>query len=110
VGIRTGPASGLLALDIDPRNGGSDTLAVWERTHGSIPFTLEAVTGGGGRHFLFQYPAGRIKSGPLAAGIDLKGEGGYIVAARAYMPAAYGTTGGKGMHLRRRSRFHFLHG
>jgi putative DNA primase/helicase len=84
VGIVTGPESGFFALDID-RHGadGAATLAALESQYGPLPPTVEAITGGGGRHIPFRYPAGEtIKSvpGKLGPGVDVKGLGGYLVA------------------------------
>jgi hypothetical protein len=81
VGIATGAASGFVALDIDPRHGGDDSLADLERRHGPLPETIESLTGGGGRHILLAHPGTRVpnKAG-LAAGLDVRGDGGYIVA------------------------------
>ncbi|MEE8176559.1 MAG: primase C-terminal domain-containing protein, partial [Acidobacteriota bacterium] len=48
--------------------------------HGRLPDTPEQITGGGGRHFVFRHPGLPVPK-ELAAGIDLKGDGGYIVVA-----------------------------
>lgn len=77
--VRTGATSGVVALDIDPRNGGDITLAELESEHGPLPPTVEAITGGGGRHLLFAHPGGHVRSRENARGIDVKGDGGYIV-------------------------------
>src|SRR5271154_5989908 len=53
IGIPTGAASGLLVLDVDPRNGGVDSLESLIMKHGHFSGTAEQVTGGGGRHFFF---------------------------------------------------------
>jgi hypothetical protein len=82
VGIRTGAVSGLVVLDIDPRHGGDESLAALERQHGPLPDTPQSLTGGGGRHALFAHPGSssvRNKVG-IACGLDLRGDGGYIVA------------------------------
>src|SRR5262245_50703619 len=55
VGIVTGWKSGLLVLDVDPRHGGDESLLELERQHGSLPHTIEVLTGGGGRHLYFKY-------------------------------------------------------
>lgn len=70
-------ASGLLAVDIDPRNGGWESLAKVEAKHGKLLSTCVAKTQGGGEHRLFL--AGDLQSAPsqLAPGIDLK-YNGYI--------------------------------
>ncbi len=92
VGLRTGRASGLVALDIDPQPGGLQSLAQLEAEHGPLPDTVEAVTGGGGRHLLFAYPAGDIdirnavKLGGLP-GLDVRGENGYLAVAPTIHPS-----------------------
>lgn len=80
VGIVTGAKSGLVVVDIDPRHGGDDSFSDLERTYGSLPKTIQSLTGGGGQHYFFQHPGGSIKSRPMAEGIDIKADGGYVVA------------------------------
>jgi hypothetical protein len=60
VGIATGIASGLLVLDVDPRHGGDEALRDLEAQHGPLPDTVRALTGGGGVHLVFRYPAGSV--------------------------------------------------
>ncbi len=89
VGIVTGAVSGLVVLDVD-RHGedGMKTLADLEREYGSIPSTLQVKTGGGGIHYYFRYP----KEGKapcrtrIYPGIDIKGDGGYVVAPPSLHP------------------------
>jgi putative DNA primase/helicase len=80
VGIRTGQESGLVVLDVDPRHGGDASLRELEAQHGALPITPTALSGGGGRHFYFQHPGFRVPCGVLDAGLDIKGDGGSIVA------------------------------
>ncbi len=80
VAIATGAPSGLLVLDIDPRNGGGKTIVALQRENGVIPPTFEAATGGGGVHVLFQHPRRRT-IGKLGEGVEVKSDGGYVVAA-----------------------------
>lgn len=83
IGIATGTVSGFDVLDIDPRAGGSENLFDLERKHGELPSTVTASTGGGGSHFFFQHNANgknRTGAGAIAPGVELKAEGGYIVA------------------------------
>src|SRR3712207_6202066 len=42
IGIATGAEFDLLALDIDPRNGGNETLAKAKNELGDLPLTVEA--------------------------------------------------------------------
>lgn len=82
IGIVTGEASGLLALDIDPRHDGDSSLHALAAAHGMLPDTVESLTGSGGRHILFQHPGGKLgnSAGRLGVGLDTRGDGGYIVA------------------------------
>ncbi|HRR86054.1 MAG TPA: DUF3987 domain-containing protein [Phycisphaerae bacterium] len=78
VGVVT---TGMVVLDIDPRHGGDESLAQLIREHGQLPETVEALSGGGGRHLIFAQSGVVIRSrNNLLAGIDVKADGGYIVA------------------------------
>ena len=80
VGVVTGEVSGVVVLDVDPRNGGEDTLEVLEDRWGSLPVTVVDRTGGGGWHYWFRSAGERIPSVELGPGLELKGEGGMVVA------------------------------
>lgn len=67
IGIAAG--SGLVNVDIDPRNGGHISLEELEATYGKLPETPLVQTGGGGEHRLFATPE-VLPSGKLAPGID----------------------------------------
>lgn len=86
IGIPTGPASGLLCVDLDPRNGGPADRDEFIRQFGPIPDTAEQVTGSGGRHILFRFPGGKFPA-TLARGVDIKAAGGYIVASPSIHPS-----------------------
>ena len=81
IGVRTGEASGVVAVDVDPRHGGDEALAVLERRFGGLPPTWRFLTGGGGMHVLFKHPGRRLQNSTsqVGAGIDVRGDGGYIV-------------------------------
>ncbi|MBI4185379.1 MAG: bifunctional DNA primase/polymerase [Proteobacteria bacterium] len=88
VGLVTGAVSGLVVLDVDPRHGGAESLAEWERRHGPLPDTVAATSGGGGRHHYFAAPHLGVRSHVgLAPGIDLRGEGGLVVAPPSIHPS-----------------------
>jgi hypothetical protein len=75
-------AGGMMILDVDPRKGGHHTLAKLGLTE-SFPNTLMASTAGGGIHIYYTLPKGvRITGGndKLGPGIDVKTDGGYVVA------------------------------
>ncbi len=87
VGIVTGGVSGLVVLDVDPRHGGDDSLRTVEREFGPFPRTAEATTGGGGRHIYFVHPGTIVHNRVgIAPGIDLRGDGGCIVAPPSVHP------------------------
>jgi Bifunctional DNA primase/polymerase, N-terminal/AAA domain/Primase C terminal 1 (PriCT-1) len=89
VGIATGATSRVFVLDVDPRHGGDERLTELERQYGPLPRTTEAATGGGGRHLFFTYPGTRISSQPIAPGLDVKGDGGYVVAPPSVTTGRY---------------------
>lgn len=80
IGIATGEQSGVLVLDVDPRNGGLESLQAAEREFGSLPQTVMVETGGAGRHYYFSYNAGIRGRTGFRPGLDLKTDGGYVVA------------------------------
>ena len=83
-------ASGMVAIDEDPRNGGDTALAALELQHGALPRERVQRTGGGGRHFVMADPSpgqdgwtrtqetGGACRGKLGPGVDVKCNG-YIV-------------------------------
>jgi Bifunctional DNA primase/polymerase, N-terminal len=84
IAIATGAISGIFIIDIDPRNGGGVTLAQLEGEHGPFPRDAVVWTGGAGIHLYYAYPktGGPIGNGGnvFGPGIDLKGNGGYVIA------------------------------
>lgn len=85
VGARTGKESKIVVVDIDPAHGGDESFLYLEQQYGPLPQTTEVITGGGGRHKVFKYPDDGLpvpcSRGTLASGIDIRADGGYIVAA-----------------------------
>ncbi len=88
VAIVTGARSGLVVLDIDVPHGGANSLTRLQAEHGDLPLTVEALTGGGGRHLYFAHPGGMVHNRVgIEPGIDLRGDGGYIVAPPSVHPS-----------------------
>lgn len=80
VGVRCGGVSRIVVLDVDPRHGGTDSLAALLDAHGPLPDTPEVATGGGGRHYYFQVSS-PLKTVPeVAPGVELRGERANVVA------------------------------
>jgi len=84
IGIATGRYEGgyFCVLDFDPRNGGD-----WYGEAGpeTLPPTWVVHTGGGGRHYYYRTRE-PLRGAKLEAGVDLKGEGGYVVAPPSIHP------------------------
>lgn len=94
IGVPTGRRSGLLVIDIDPGKGGEESLVSLEATYGPIPETTVVRSGRGGRHFYLRYPEDaevRNSSGRLGPGIDVRGEGGYVLAPPSFTKGPYST-------------------
>lgn len=83
IGIVTGSISGVCVVDLD----GPEGLAEAKRLGLSSPLT---TFGGKGEHLWFKHPASPISSVTNAVriypGIDLRGEGGYVVAPPSIHP------------------------
>lgn len=91
IGIATGGPAGLLVidLDVDEEKGvdGRETLRKWEGQHGKLPdHTWLAITGRGGYHYFYHDPFGSRSGTGLYEGIDIRGDGGYIVAPPSVHP------------------------
>lgn len=82
VGILTGAVAGCVVLDVDFRHGGDAALHELESKYGPLPETVETLTGGGGWHIYFAHPGTPIpnSAGKIGPGLDIRGDGGFVVA------------------------------
>jgi hypothetical protein len=78
-------ASGLVVIDVDPRNGGDDALHDLEVRLGALPDTWRSITGGGGLHVVFENPCTELR-GEIAPGVEIK-DLGYVVAPPSVHPS-----------------------
>jgi hypothetical protein len=84
IGLKTGHASAVFALDVDPKHGGDARLAELIAEYGELPPTWTQQTGSGGYHYVFALPDDFTPTnsrGRLPVGLDIRGEGGQIVLA-----------------------------
>ena len=99
VGIATGAPSGIFVLDVDGATGKA-SLKELEAEHGRLPRTVTVKTGNG-RHLYFRSAGGRIgnSAGRLGKGIDVRGDGGYVVGAGSvhYSGAIYRYVAGRAL-------------
>ena len=96
LGILTGQASGLVVLDVDGEDG-KVSLQSLTAENGPLPKTLCVRTGRAssdgrrkGCHYYFRAPAVatiRNSTGKIAKGLDVRGEGGYVVAPPSLHPS-----------------------
>lgn len=99
VGIVTGQLSGLVVVDVDLRHGGPASVAQAESEHGPLPPTIEALTGGGGRHLYYEHPGRRLANRvAICPGVDVRGDGGCVVAPPSMHPCGrrYAWLAGRG--------------
>jgi P4 family phage/plasmid primase-like protien len=80
IGIATGRASGIAVIDIDPRNGGLETIEHLEADLGALPKTPMAFSGGDGAHLIFNLPAITVRKAVAGPGVDVLGDGCMMVA------------------------------
>jgi len=76
-GLPTGPENGILALDVDVKDGGLEAVKKYD-----VPLTKTQITRSGGIHHLFKYPNDGESYGNKVkfdgSGLDVRGEGGYV--------------------------------
>lgn len=91
IGIATGSkSSGLVVIDLDVDEdkgiNGYEVLTAWQQEHGTLPETAMSITGRGGYHYLYRDAAQWKNRAGLYEGVDIRGEGGYIVAPPSIHP------------------------
>tara|TARA_R110000868_G_scaffold40447_1_gene139514 strand:- start:3047 stop:5131 length:2085 start_codon:yes stop_codon:yes gene_type:complete len=81
IGVPTGERSGVWVLDVDTKNGdGFGELADLETANDDLPETITVRTPSGGQHYLFRHVDGVRNRGRLTGNIDVRGDGGYVIA------------------------------
>lgn len=92
IGIATGAVSGglvVIDLDVDKDKGidGRVTLREWEAEHEKLPnSTWLAITGRGGYHYFYHDTSTVRNRTGIYEGIDIRGDGGYVVAPPSIHP------------------------
>lgn len=87
VGIATGAETGLWVLDVDDY----ESYRELEKRYEPLPDTLTTITGSGGLHFYYKWPTdGTVirnnASTRLGPGLDVRGDGGFVVAPPSVHP------------------------
>jgi hypothetical protein len=99
IGVHCGPASGVVALDVDGKGNvdGFAALAELEEEFEPLPLTVMSVTPSGGKHYLFTEPGVPLRNQAglkrhldgarrVYRGLDFRAGGGFIVVP----PSSYG--------------------
>lgn len=77
--VLTGKVSGIVAIDVDPRHGGDESMVGV-----TIPDTVRTLTGGGGVHHIYRHPGRHLPNATnVLPGVDFRGDGGYILVPRS---------------------------
>jgi hypothetical protein len=89
VAVATGEGSGIWVTDVDGDEG-EQALRDLERQHGSLPSTVEVITGDNGRHLYWLWSKVDIRNtGPERVdipGIHTRGNGGYVMVPPSVHP------------------------
>jgi hypothetical protein len=86
-GVATGQASGVFVVDLDGQ-AGIESMHQFAREGHELPETLVVLTARGS-HLYFQWPHDQVirnSAGKLAKGVDIRGEGGYVVIPPSIHP------------------------
>jgi hypothetical protein len=95
IGLATGAQSGVVVLDVDPRNGGHLTLNKLAAQGYLLPQCPESRTANRGRHLYFAYREGiGSNKDKLGAGIDVQSNGRQVVLPPSFVgPSSQGPGG-----------------
>jgi hypothetical protein len=85
--IATGAVSGIFVVDVDGLDAEVE-LRRLEAEYGGLPSTVEAITARG-RHVYFRSPEKPVRNSAskIAPGIDVRGDGGYVLAPPSIHPS-----------------------
>jgi hypothetical protein len=87
IAIATGEASYVFVVDVDGLDAEAE-LRKLEGQYGALPPTVEAITARG-RHLYFEWPDRMVRNsaGKVGPGLDVRGEGGYVLAPPSVHPS-----------------------
>ncbi len=86
----------IVCVDVDPRHGGFRSLAGLALKSRTFPDGPCSRTGNGGKHLFFHYD-GKLSNGKnvLGSGIDIRAEGGYVIAPPSWIKPSKSGSGGE---------------
>lgn len=82
IGVRTGDPSGVVVVDVDTRHGGKEAWIDLMAEHDEVHTGPACLTGSGGMHLYYEHPVKPVRNSAslVAPGIDIRGDGGYVIA------------------------------
>ncbi len=80
IGMPTGEITGIVVVDVDVKDGRTGMEWLNANSH-RLPQTRTIRTGSGGLHIYLRWPGQPIRNsaGKIAPGIDIRGDGGYVI-------------------------------
>jgi hypothetical protein len=87
IGLATGAVSGVMVVDFDDVDAEAEVRKL-ESENCELPSTVESLTARG-RHLFFRWPEREVRNsaGKLAPGVDIRGNGGYVVVPPSLHPS-----------------------
>jgi hypothetical protein len=87
IGVATGAPSGIFVVDVDGVDAEAEIRKL-ETQHSALPASVETITARG-RHIYFRMPATDIRNstGKVAANVDIRGTGGFVIAPPSIHPS-----------------------
>lgn len=82
IGVVTGDMSGLIALEINPRENGEQLLQAMEEHHGKLPDAQSIPLRGGKFGLVFRHPGGFQRSASVGAGLQLRADRDFVIPSR----------------------------
>jgi putative DNA primase/helicase len=88
IGVATGSTSGVLVVDVDNDRDGEASLRALEIEYGTLPATVESITGKG-RHIWLKMPERPVPCSVdrIGPGIDVRADGGYVICPPSIHPS-----------------------
>lgn len=86
IGLPCGSINGFFVVDVDAKSKGFESLTKLQETY-NIPATYTVSTPNGGLHIYFKHVDGLKNRVGMMAGIDIRTDGGYVVACGSKLPA-----------------------
>jgi hypothetical protein len=92
IGMPTGAVSNTVVLDVDPAKGGRAAIEALCQSYVPLPPTMQSFTGGGGVHYFFLHPGEALQNSAsrLGPGLDIRGDGGYVILPPSRHPSGPG--------------------